>query len=149
MEKIFVLLAICAGNSPITGEFPAQRWHGALMFSLICAWINESVNNREAGDLRRHRAHGDVIIMMRNVFPIEETFHVCECLHLVVPEFWERMNKPNSIKLIEACWYINMTVNWDIGDSDNGLFNTVPLLELMPQFFEESIVCTKQLCRLI
>ena len=25
MEKISALLAICAGNSPVTGEFPAQR----------------------------------------------------------------------------------------------------------------------------
>ena len=33
------------------------------MFSLICAWINRWVNNREAGDLRRHRAHYDVIVM--------------------------------------------------------------------------------------
>ena len=33
------------------------QWRGALMFSLICAWINIWVNNREAGDLRRHRAH--------------------------------------------------------------------------------------------
>ena len=39
------------------------QWHGALMFSLICAW-NSWVNNREAGDLRRHRAHYDVIEMM-------------------------------------------------------------------------------------
>ena len=40
------------------------QWRGALMFSLICAWINGSVNNREAGDLRRHRAHYDVIVMV-------------------------------------------------------------------------------------
>ena len=25
METFFVLLAICAGNSPVPGEFPAQR----------------------------------------------------------------------------------------------------------------------------
>ena len=29
----------------------------------ICAWINGWVNNGEAGDLRRHRAHYDVIVM--------------------------------------------------------------------------------------
>ena len=29
---------------------------GALVFSLICAWINGWVNTREAVDLRRHRA---------------------------------------------------------------------------------------------
>ena len=46
------------GNSPHKGQ-----WRGALMFSLICTWINGWVNNREAGDLRRHRAHYDVIVM--------------------------------------------------------------------------------------
>ena len=47
------------------------------MFSLICVWINGWVNNREAGDLRRHRAHYDVnvmnvydghIVMLANIF---------------------------------------------------------------------------------
>ena len=33
------------------------------MFSLICVWINDWVNNREAGDLRRHRGHYDVNVM--------------------------------------------------------------------------------------
>ena len=40
------------------------------MFSLIWAWINGWVNNREAGDLRRDRAHFDVvdvIVMFINV----------------------------------------------------------------------------------
>ena len=39
------------------------RWHGALMFSLICVWINDWVNNREAGDLRRYRGQYDVTVM--------------------------------------------------------------------------------------
>ena len=34
------------------------------MFSLICVWINDWVNNREAGDLRRYRAHYDVIVVV-------------------------------------------------------------------------------------
>ena len=38
----------------------------SLMFSLICAWINGWANNREAGDLRHHRAHYDVIVMIRD-----------------------------------------------------------------------------------
>ena len=45
-------------NSPHKGQ-----WRGALVFSLICAWINGWVNNRKAGGLRRHRAHFDVIVM--------------------------------------------------------------------------------------
>ena len=47
------------GNSLHKGQ-----WRGALMFSLISAWINGWVNNREAGDLRHYRAHYDVIVMM-------------------------------------------------------------------------------------
>ena len=49
-------------RSPVNSPHKGQ-WRGALMFSLICAWINDWVNNREAGDLRRHRAHFDVIVM--------------------------------------------------------------------------------------
>ena len=51
-------------RSPVNSPHKGQ-WRGALIFSLICAWINGSVNNREAGDLRRHRAHYDVIVMSK------------------------------------------------------------------------------------
>ena len=40
-----------------------DQWRGALMFSLISVWINGWVNNRKACDLRRYRAHCDVIVM--------------------------------------------------------------------------------------
>ena len=53
-------------RSPVNSTHKGQ-WRGALIFSLICAWINGWVNNREAGDLRRHRAHYDVIIMICSV----------------------------------------------------------------------------------
>ena len=39
------------------------QWRRALMFSLICAWINSQENNREAGDLRRHHAHYEITVM--------------------------------------------------------------------------------------
>ena len=45
-------------NSPHKGQ-----WRGPLMLSLICVWINGWVNNREAGDLRRYRAHYDFTVM--------------------------------------------------------------------------------------
>ena len=64
METFPASLAIYGGNSPFTGEFPSQRSvRGALMFSLISVWINAWVNNLEAGDLRRHPAHYDAIVM--------------------------------------------------------------------------------------
>ena len=53
METFSALLALCAGNS----------------VSLIFAWINVWAKNREAGDLRRHRAHYDVTVM---------TYHISE-----------------------------------------------------------------------
>ena len=61
-----------------------DQWRGALMFSLICAWTNDWANNRNADDLRRHRAHYDVTVMKPcndwsssrwccNVWPLLET----------------------------------------------------------------------------
>ena len=49
-------------RSPVNPPRKGQ-WRGALMFSLICVWINGWVNKGEAGDLRRYRAHYDVIVM--------------------------------------------------------------------------------------
>ena len=49
-------------RSPVNSPHKGQ-WRGTLMFSLICVWINDWVNNREAGDLRRHRGHCDVNVM--------------------------------------------------------------------------------------
>ena len=59
------------GTSPLSGEFTSHRFipltkasYAKLWcFPLICAWINGWVNNREAGDLRPHRAHYVVIVM--------------------------------------------------------------------------------------
>ena len=45
-------------NSPHRGQ-----WRGALMFSLICVWVNGWINNGEAGDLRCYCAHYDVTVM--------------------------------------------------------------------------------------
>ena len=49
-------------RSPVNSPHKCQ-WRGALMFSMICVWINGWVKNREAGDLRRYRAHYDVTVM--------------------------------------------------------------------------------------
>ena len=48
-------------NSPHKGK------GRALIFSLICARINDWGNTREAGDLRRHRAHYDVTVMTDDI----------------------------------------------------------------------------------
>ena len=79
METFSVSLAICEGNSPVPKEFPHKgQWRGALMFSLICVWINDWVNIREAGDLRRYCTHYDVIVM--SVYNDKMANNGC-CLH--------------------------------------------------------------------
>ena len=102
MEKFSALLTLCVGNSPVIGEFPAQsQRYGTLMLSLICARINGWVNNREAGDLRHHRAHYDVIVMVltygylpgcsglvmiKNLF--QELDHEFQLRHCFPVSFW-------------------------------------------------------------
>ena len=61
----------------LCGELTGPRWiphtkasDAELWCSLICVWINDWVNNGETGDLRRYRAHYDVIVMSPNVGPV-------------------------------------------------------------------------------
>ena len=65
MATFYALLVTCAGNSVVTGEFLAQRpvtrsFDVFIDLQLTNGWVN----NGEAGDLRRHRAHYDVIVMI-------------------------------------------------------------------------------------
>ena len=69
-------------RSPV--NFPHKgQWRGALMFSLICVWINDWANNREAGDLRRYRALCDVIVMTNPVQPRNHSW-----LHYIMMTSW-------------------------------------------------------------
>ena len=51
------------GNLSVTGEFPTQRPKTRIFDFFTYASINGWVNNREAGDLIRHRAHCDVTVI--------------------------------------------------------------------------------------
>ena len=96
-ETFYSLLALWEGNPPVTdrfplhddvikwkhfprywpfvrgihrsGDFPAQRpvTRRFDLFFFICARINDWVNNREAGDLRRYRGHYDVTVMHKRL----------------------------------------------------------------------------------
>ena len=64
MDAFSALLTICAGNSPVPGDFPTQRpVTRSFDVFFISAWIYGWVNNREAGDLRLNRVHYDVTVM--------------------------------------------------------------------------------------
>ena len=69
IETFSTLLAICAGNSPVNGEFPAQRPVTRSFDIIYDLRLNKRLSKqlREAGDLRRHRAHYDVTVMNSKV----------------------------------------------------------------------------------
>ena len=60
-------------RSPVDSPHKGQ-WRGTLMFSFIYAWTNGWVNNRDAGDLRHHRAHYDVTVMSFITFGAHRIF---------------------------------------------------------------------------
>ena len=68
MEIFSALRTLCAGNSPVTGEFPSERpvtRNFDVFFDLRLS--KYFLNNGEAGNLRRHRAHYNVIVMLWKV----------------------------------------------------------------------------------
>ena len=67
METFSTKLALCEGNPPVTGGIPSQMpVTRSFEVFLIYVWRNGSVNNWDAGDLRRHRAQFDVIVMSQS-----------------------------------------------------------------------------------
>ena len=83
METFSALLTLCAVNSLVTGEFPSQRRvTRSFDVSMICDWTNSWLNNRDAVDLRRHRAHYCVIVMWDTCFWHPKNTVGCNCLSL-------------------------------------------------------------------
>ena len=88
METFVALVAICAGNSPVTGEFPAKgQWRGTLMLFFIWAWINGWVNNRKTVDLTRHRAYYDVIVLYRSQYIVKPRYWSTALLSIAIVFF--------------------------------------------------------------
>ena len=59
-----------------TGHPHKSQWSGALMFSLIYAWTSSWANSQDAGDLRRHRAHYDIIVIIAGFLFCRSTVRV-------------------------------------------------------------------------
>ena len=112
METFPALLAIWPVNSSHKGQ-----WRGALMFSLICLWRNGWVNNRDAGDLRRYRAHYDVTVMYfssldcifanrSSAFQPIRYAHGYVLLYFIFPilyKIWFHQYHPHDLSLVVFC----------------------------------------------
>ena len=65
MKTFSALLTLCVGIQRLPVISPHKdQWGGALIFSLICVWTKGWEQNRDNGDLKRHRAHYDVTVMI-------------------------------------------------------------------------------------
>ena len=103
-------------RSPVNSPHKGQ-WRGALMFSLICAWTHYWVNNRYAGDMRRHRAHYDVTVMSSMMHDIRLRW---------ISLFWRGRNKrqAQNQKRYLQCNEIESTISTFTGFtlSDYGIY---------------------------
>ena len=77
-------------NSPHKGQ-----WHGTLVFSLTYTRIHGWVNNREAGDLRRHRSHYDVNLM--------------QCTSKI---YYQSVILLRKYQKLRNCWWISSQVDF-------------------------------------
>ena len=90
-------------RSPVNSTHKGQ-WRGALMFSLICVWINGWVNNREAGDLRRHGAHYDVIVMWNRTWHLD-TWPPTGA-HVVFTAYRVQLNQSSNTSKAQQIWLV-------------------------------------------
>ena len=78
-------------RSPVNSPHKGQ-WSVSFDVFFICIWINGWINNRKAGDLRRHRAHYDVTLMgLGNSLATVLTFSV-----LLAPFAWGIGHSPRE-----------------------------------------------------
>ena len=75
------------------------------MFSIICTWINGWVNNGQAGDLRRHRAHYDVTVMQATAL----------LKHLKCPVFCKSAHPSQLNLFLFFSWNIYERRPWSMG----------------------------------
>ena len=112
-----------AVNSPHNGQ-----WRGALMFSLICVWINGWVNNLEAGDLRRNRAHYDVIVMF---FSVAMFFDCAGRFVVLLNALGPRQNGCHFADDFFKCIFLNGNVWISLKFVPNVRINNIALAQIM------------------
>ena len=99
-------------TGPLCEKSTGHRWiptQRPVTFPLICVSTNGWINNRDAGDLRRHRAHYDVtVIVLRITKSCSQQAHshhhhlpasVSDYFQLVFSKTY-RMNSGHTLKII-------------------------------------------------
>ena len=105
-------------SSPVDSPHKGQ-WRRALMFSLICAWTNGWANSRDGGDLRRHRAHYDVIVVIwvnYNILPLLLKYCILVVFFLDSLSFFSKLNFFSihehflNVDYLKQYWWVNNLV---------------------------------------
>ena len=126
-------------RSPVNSPHKGQ-WRGALTFSFICCRINGWVNNRWAGDLRRRRAHYDVIVMNYSRVPLSVLIPAAGHWLAGIRLFHIPLHSPSNrqfclpLGLVEA-WQNFQPVIWAhdaLQRTNNPLYMRVPQSVLRP-----------------
>ena len=78
MKTYTALLAICAGNSPVTGEFPVQRAVTQSFDVFLDPWLNKRLSKQLRGcwfetPLRSLWRHGNVVIATQDFMLLAAT----------------------------------------------------------------------------
>ena len=121
-------------QSPV--NFPHKgQWRGSLMFSLICAWINAWINNREAGDLTRHHACNDTSHTQPKNTSGQKPTYMQECWsHVsVIQAVYDRVRiidlaswNSNYISWMHSNWLDRLDISTPIVDHCNkGICNEI------------------------
>ena len=106
-------------TGPLCAEFTGHRWIPLTKASdaeLWCflwsvPWINGWVNNREVGDLRHHRPHYDVIVMLVQVIACRRTgaYLLSPYTSITSPNTWRNIDINRSLR-----WRHNVYVCNDV-----------------------------------
>ena len=127
-------------RSPVNSPHKGQ-WRGALMFSLICVWINDWVKNREVGDLRHYCAHNDVMVMViKHMVPclsrcslpritsmwLTELLSITFNLKSLYISISNRTSLAEFNELHNNCYY----VTWAVAFSTGNLYNNTKIIRL-------------------
>ena len=102
METFSTLLALCAGNSLVTVEFPLQRPVKQSFDVLFYLFLNKQLSkNRESDGLRCHRAHYDVRIMS----VLSQLLYCCYApLAILYRNSWQNYCMPDSAIACPLSW---------------------------------------------
>ena len=102
METFSALMALRAGNLPVTSEFPSQKPVTRSFDDFVDLHLNKRrANNQYASDLRRHHAHYDVTVLFEDRFGLHASII---SLDPKMCGFW-------YIWII--IWFLTLVVHWE------------------------------------